>query len=95
MFPIDKLTYVLIFKDRVLTTVHTKQDVRKYLFGECEVKVKDLQNIKIDVYQGKNIVHSLFINDVKFLEEICKEYINTSGDSYLFIDFKEYKEEGI
>lgn len=95
MFPIDKLTYVLTFKNRILTIVHTKQDVRKYLFEECELKIKELQNIKIEVYQGKNIVHNLFINDVKFLEKKEIEYKTKDGSSYLFLDFSEYKEGGV
>lgn len=95
MFPINKLTYVLTFKNKILTTVHTKQDVRTYLLEECGLKIKELQNIKIDVYQGENIVHDIFINYFKFLEKTHKEYMDISGNNYLFIDFKEYKEEGI
>lgn len=95
MFPINKLTYVLTFKNKILTIVHTKQDVRKYLLEECGLKIKELQNIKIDVYQGENIVYAIFINDFKFLEKIHKEHTDTSGNNYLFVDFKEYKEGDI
>lgn len=95
MFPIDKLTYVLTFKGRVLTTVHTREEVRRYLFEECSIRAKNLLDIEIEVYQGSNVVHSLRINDFKFLEKKEINYTTRDGTNFLFLNFVEYKEGGI